>query len=745
METLLTRRQTLQSLAYSAVLGGPLLGLVGCGGGGRHGGGASTDSASVAVQVPSGFPIAATDLQAGTAYGTGTVANGAFKAKVSDKGPTFAYLQQKSTGAYLMFGLVGHGRPGLSSLSSAALAVALALGITALPAKGLTQAMALLEADANVQALAATISTTLASDPLALTNGNTTISAAIKTAVDAIGGGAAPALARSVSRADPAPLVLVQPSGDQGGAEVVQADDADYVVPTNTKRRPIAAYTYLVGHVAADGTKTDVSPATRIDQQDIEPTNSLVGSVASLGAKAAFGPVSGSRVSLPVSANDTKTLFETVVLMATGDNAAADPAFFSDAKYAGETADWRTKLGDLNVHALLGGILFDLFQSVLGGVATAVSATQAQVALATIEAAEAAAAESVVAAARAGKLGDAAHFLLTRIAPNDLLLTTRYKYRQAILELLGEGETAAATAAEGAQGIALAGIASFALAALAAAGTLVGVADVAASYFDTLFSPKGEIWTAAAIVPSVAISPASAKIDAGTSLTLSAATPGVSETNYKFHWTLSAGGNGNIGDPSGTGGAGHDVTTTGNLINLLTAKSDVDGAVYAITVAAIDLKTGETLGKASAKVTISKEIEGNGRFSILDFPKTVTYNGQTYKTGVLVAIVQYPASVPPPANDVYGVTGTGPYAGPPAGPRGEGGTFYNTTSYGEGDQFSDGDNYRQIPLTTLIAQLEYSNYDDGSGSNPMSRDRFYAALNEFAPWTWTVTPNDGRQ
>ncbi len=33
METLLTRRQTLQSLAFSAVFGGSILSLVGCGGG----------------------------------------------------------------------------------------------------------------------------------------------------------------------------------------------------------------------------------------------------------------------------------------------------------------------------------------------------------------------------------------------------------------------------------------------------------------------------------------------------------------------------------------------------------------------------------------------------------------------------------------------------------------------------------------------------------------------------------------
>ncbi len=578
--------------------------LTGCGGGGHGGGGGSTDTANVAVSLPSGFPIATTDLVAGTSYGTGAVSGGAFKAKVSASGPTFAYLQQKSTGAYVMFGLVGHGRPGLSALSSAALAVALALGITALPTKGLTSAMALLETDQNVETLANAIAATMAGDPLCLTNGNTTIIAAIKTAVDAVAAEASPSAVQANPKTTQSTLVLVQPTSDQGGAEVLLGDDQASLVPTNTKRRPISAYTYLTGHVDANGTTTTVSPATRIDEQDLTATSSLLGSITSLGVKGAFGPVSGKPFELSVTSGDTKTLYETVVLMATGDNSAVDPAFFSDAKYANEVAGWRTQLQTLNLSAFVGGILFDLFNSVLAGAATAASATQVAAAITALEAAEASAANGILSAARLGQYGDAAQFLLTRLTANDLLATTRYKYRQAILEIIGESEAAAAVGAEGAAGIAVTGLAAVALAALTAAGTLAGIADVAASYFDTLSSPKGEIWTATAIKPSVVISPVTGTVSPGGSLTLTAATPGVSETNFKFRWTLSTGGNGNIGDPAGAVKPGYDVTTAGNAINLLTASSDAGGTIYTVTVAAIDLKDGNTLGTAKATLAI---------------------------------------------------------------------------------------------------------------------------------------------
>ncbi len=733
----LTRRQTLWAMAGIATFG-----LTGCGGGGHGGSGGGSSSASVAVQLPSGFTIASTDLVAGTAYGTGAVTNGTFKAKVSSKGPTFAYLQQKSTGAYVMVGLVGSGRPGLSALSSAALSVALALGITALPSKGLTQAMALLETDPNVQTLSATIATTMASDPLCLTNGNAVVAAAIKTAVDAVGGGAAPADAQPISRTDPSTLVLVQPTGDQGGAEVLQGDDQATIVPTNTKRRPISAYTYLVGHVDSNGTTTAVSPATRIDEQDIPATSSLLGSVASLGVKGAFGPVSGKAVALSVSSGDTKTLYETVALMATGDNAAVDPAFFSDAKYATEVAGWRTQLETLNLSAFVGGILFDLFNSVLAGAATAASVTQVQAAITAIGIAEASAANGILSAARLGKYGDAAQYILTQLTSNDLQATTRSKFRQAILELLGETEAAAAEGAAGAQGIAVTGLAAVALAALAAAGTLAAVTDVAASYFDTLFSPKGEIWTATAIKPSVVVSPKTAKIHSGSSLTIIAATPGISETNFRFHWTLSTGGNGNIGDPSGTGGAGHNITTTGNSINLLTAPSDGDGTIYTITVTAIDLKTGDSLGSADSTVTTSNDVQGNGTYFTQNFSNTYTSGGITYEAGRIVGFVKYPPSDPLPPHNIYAIFGYGPQADvlPTAtpDPDHEGDYAYSSATPASGDLYYDASgNLISMPLTAVVAHFDWQSND------PMnSLAKATQLMQGLSAWTWTVVANE---
>ncbi|MER3495883.1 MAG: hypothetical protein C4320_03185, partial [Armatimonadota bacterium] len=60
-------------------------------------------------------------------------------------------------------------------------------------------------------------------------------------------------------------IVLVQPSEQQGGASVEQGKGSTEIVPTNYKRRPCAAYTYLVGHTPGAGASSS-EPAQKIDR-----------------------------------------------------------------------------------------------------------------------------------------------------------------------------------------------------------------------------------------------------------------------------------------------------------------------------------------------------------------------------------------------------------------------------------------------------------------------------------------------
>ena len=718
------------------------LGLAGCGGGGgHHGGGSSTVGAKVAVQIPAGITIPVADLQGATAYGTAAVVNGSFTAKVSSGGPTFAYVRQRSTGKPVLFGFAGGGGSGVGPLGSATAILALAFGVGGLQPTAARTLIALIEASPVTTTLAGVIEARVVADPFALSDGDAQVQTAVQAAVASFTRRSSPlSPSRAATRADVEPLVLVQPQ-DQGGCSVEQGTAAATIVPTNKLRRPAAAYTYLTGYTDDGGATTLPTVQAFGSEDELAPTIGFLSSLATLGVRPANAPVSGTPLHLTVHSgtNVTRTTYETVILMAS-ESQTAEPAFFTDPKYAGVVDSWRAKRKALNAHAWIGTILRDTFASVVGGASAWISAAKAVELVARVEAVGAAAAQAVIDVESGKFLKGTYTWLSQAVAEGDIATATRKAIADIVLEAEGAGE-----AAVGAELLtAIGAVAAVVIGTLAAAGTLIGVADLGLGWSDLATSDLADVWTVGLLKPNVAVSPSSAKIQAGSSLTLTAATPGVSETLYKYRWTLSSGGNGNIGDPDGAGGAGRDITTAGNSINLLTSSSDVDGAVYAISVTALELKTGAALGTAKATVTISKDIEGNGRSSILDFPKTTTYNGQTFTSGVLVAIVQYPASNPPPANNIYGVFGTGPSGLPPAVPAAGEGYMISTASYGEGDQFSDGSQNRQIPLTTVIDQLSYSNYKDGSGIYPESYDHIYPQLNLFAAWTWTATPNDDR-
>lgn len=657
--TVLTRRQTLWAMAGIASL--PSF-LIGCGGGGHGGGGSSTSSANVAVTLPSGLTIAATDLQAGTAYGTGAVTNGSFKAKVSSKGPTFAYLQQKSTGKFLLFGYAGQGGTGVSAMGSAIVLLGTVLGVGLFPASEARALMSLIESAPATATLANVIEARVAADPYALTDGDAQIQAAVQTALASLGGTGSQAVhAKGVTRADPTPILSITPQ-DQSGSNVIQKEQSDAIIPVNEIRRPAAVYTYQTGTIDSSGTTTTFPNAVAFaGPQDLDPTTSITGSLATLGVRPAFAPVEGSSTTLKVYNDDVvKTLYETVILMASGKtDLDPDPSFFSDAKYASFVADWKTKRQELNTHAVFGAILFDLFSSVVGGLSTWVSYSVVAAAVADLEAASADAAQMVVRAAT----GDVPGATLRWFAgATDANAIASAPWKQSIAEILVKAEGFGETAVSAELLTAIGGLAAYIGACLLAAGTILGLGDVATSYKDVLTSDKADLWSETLLKPSVLISPVTGTVQAGGSLTLTAATPGTSETNYKFHWTLSAGGNGNLGDPTGAVKPGNNITTTGNSVNLATAASDTEGAIYTVTVEAIDLKTGASLGTATSTITVTA--------TVLYIPTTLTtHQLSVTQSGYLVAHI-YAVFTPVSGGESYGLSFRAG-AGDPQGTPGE--------------------------------------------------------------------------
>lgn len=642
-DLLLTRRQTLQSFAFSAVFGGSLFGLVGCGGGGHGGGGGAKvhpQSTHVPVSLPSGFSIPPAELEGGTVFGTAPLDATGFVAKINVNAPTFAYVRHKTTGKYVLFGLVGNGRPGVTPLASAALSMALALGITGLPGANVAEALTLLEADPNVMGLRDAIASAMATDPYALTNDNASVASALKTAFQGLTGAASPNAVPQIARRDAsAPLVLVNPPNDQGGFRLDQPDDGA-ITPTNLKRRPAFAYTYLVGHTSDGGSTTPVSPAQRIDLQELGGTTTLVGSLASLGAQGAYAPVAGKSVDVPVSSGDTKTSYQTIVLLASGDN-GSEPTFFGSASFANEVAEWRQKRQELNVAAFM-GTMADIFGCLAAGVAKLTVAAANTIANDMAAAATAAGEANFLAEIQSGNFGNFAKWALESIARGELPNANVLADIEEVLQLAPAGPATV-------EGLSIIGVAAFALTVFATLTIALSLADLSASYLDYLSSPQAVLWDVSAVKPGVHISPRKADVRQGQSFTLSATVAGAEGTGTVYTWTLSGGIGCTLRDDS-TGQAGSSIQTSSSTVVLSTTASTQGTLTVAVSAKSA---AGKDLGsdKGSYTMVENKPVTETGTY----FTDSQAYpdgSGGVYQFGVKFADV--------PGATYYNVHGEGP-------------------------------------------------------------------------------------
>ncbi len=614
MSVLLTRRQTLQSLAAAAVYGmvggASLFSLAGCGGGGNDGGGpVQTTSMRVAVELPAGFSLPLAELEAGTAFGAGAVADGGFSARVAKDAPTFAYLRHKPSGKHVLFGLVGPGRPGLTPLGCAAGTMALAMGYTGLAPKELAAALALLEADSNIKGLGDAIASAMATDPYAVVAEGGAVAGATKAAFDALRGPAAPA-APAAARTGrtgsdpsgsgpsgagtkgrgraPAPLLLVQPSGESGGVRVDQGSPGQ-IFPTNLKRRPAAAYTYRVGHDPGAGAG-DSAPAVRVNQQDLVATTSFVGSLLSLSAKPAYAEVDGQPFDLTVEGQDKKTFYETVVLMGSA-NWGTDPDFFASPRYAAELPAWRAKVDELNRFSF-NEIMVDVFKTVGSGSLAALTFASS----AAINGELARTLPPLVGAAFAkGRFTEVMYALLRGIlGGNDAS-------RRVVVFALGRLGYPTAFLQSAQVAASIVALAEFALASLVATGAILGAADFGTSVYDSAGSPPAERFGITALKADLTITPATGTIAPGATATLKAdvvGRPAPSTTVYT--WAIAGGSDLATLSDARTGKAGRKIETPSDTVTLATTPSTQGD----ITVTCEAFLGDDIVGPATAKLTV---------------------------------------------------------------------------------------------------------------------------------------------
>ena len=389
-----TRREFLASAGITA----GAFWLTGCGGGSGSavaGGGGSTaltvGMVSGKAVLPSGAALMMSSLRAEAGLSSASIsADGSFQVRTaSGTAPALASLRHVASDRVVILGFVGRTSSN-SAISSRGTALALlyfALGAYALPADHLAGLLDLLDQESAVTDLETVIAQRIAANPFALDDADAGIAAAVNTAYSAIwGAGRSSSVAGNVvppaaraTRADTFALLLVEPSGEQGGVEVLQGQAERTIVATNHKRKPCLVLNYRIAMENAAGARTDYPKAIRFgDPIDLPSTTGLnpFSNLANLrSGQTAFVPVSTAPITLTAIPDANKTFYDTIVLMASGDTAAPEPAYFTDARYADEVAGWRETLGQLNLAVML-ELLLGAVTAVLGGAALSVSVSR---------------------------------------------------------------------------------------------------------------------------------------------------------------------------------------------------------------------------------------------------------------------------------------------------------------------------------------------------------------------------------
>lgn len=655
-EKIFTRRQTLQMLAASAVYSA--FALAGCGGGGvagtqsAGGRGINLSSTNGKVFLPAGFSIPLAQLKGETAFDSQAVkADGTFATKIDKgRGATLGYLRHATTGKLVLVGYLGAGQGVISPVGAAVALLMLAINGSSLPPAQQKQIVSQLEGHGATKVLANTISKRIVINPYALFENDAEITASLKAAFNAVAGSAAPAWAHRQPQAS-VPAQLLVTGGTQSMARVDQGSANQTIVPVNMGRRPMTVYQYRTGFELATGGPQELTKAVPVNTpENIRATTSMLGSAITLGEAAAFADVPGRAMTLDLGDGHKKTMYETVILMASAtSDTEPDPAFFNEAKYASEVAGWRNEAELLNLHACVGGILFELLGTVIGGATSFLSRTVVMGVVGELQAIEAGAMSQVVSFATKGFYTRATGTLMQMAVGSDIVSG---KVRETLARTLLQAEAAGGAAISNQMLLAIQGLAALVVSTIAAAGTLVAAGDFLSTFADVVRSSKGERWKETVIKPTVAINPSTATLQAGGNMNISANAIGVTGEQLRYRWKL-AGGNGVLGEP-GAANAGREIETSAGVVNLLTAPSDTGVLTVTVEVFLIRGATRTSLGTATSRITMQQQaqiIPGTRQ----DFVETSPSGGPdpNYEVAILVRFT------PVPGKNRYRIIGRG--------------------------------------------------------------------------------------
>ncbi len=632
--------------------------LEGCGGGGGNTTSGLQNTRGV-VKLPPGTALSPTTLSVTNVYKASAIAaDGSFQLQ-TDRGTPVLALLADSSGRGIMCGFVDP-QSTANVLDARAQAVALlhfVAGGYTLPPDRKRDLLSLIAADPSVDPLAAVIAARIAADPHALENGDAQIGAALRSAFASLSGGKAAIVGGSSSRASVpashAPVIsksakplgrdvnvplqlLVQPSVEQSGIEVLQDSSNAAVVVTNHFRRRCQVRVYATGTEDASGKRTDF-PSAQLQGNpvDLGPTTalSIFSTLSNLfSGQTAFVPVSTPFIGLTMANGATKTFFDVVVL-GSSSNDKGDPAYFSDPKYAQEVAAWRAARRSLNIKSLLVDLTLGVITEALGILFVTPSDAAIQTAIDDLEKIDDPIVTSLLAKVAGGDAFELAQWKefygewIGLLAKDDL---PSRKARAALYEMLTLAEKQAALeTAEVLPKRALALTLRLLTSAVNIAGLIVGAGDIGAVIHDLSTADEADLWNATLFKPTLLLSPTTATITPGARQSFTVKVPLGLQGTVVYDWSTAA--TFAILSDNATH-TGKTIETSSATVDLVTTPSDQGTISVAVTAFLVGPQGGrQKIGDATATVKLTdiatqtagsvilKHVFPNGTYELFSF------------------------------------------------------------------------------------------------------------------------------
>ncbi|MES1228077.1 MAG: hypothetical protein ABUL72_05355, partial [Armatimonadota bacterium] len=567
--------------------------LSGCGGSwsgvGKSSGGSTAVNATIAP--PSG--VLATDLVVTSSQGTTKLTSTSFTTSIAADFPTLMMALHSGSSKVVAMAMADPtgAAPRLDSTSTAIALIYLGLGGAMLSGVDRRNLLAKVSASTEVSGLASAIATAQATDKFALSNGNATLKAKLQSAIRAVGASLTksvePEAATTRATGIP-PQLLIEPSAEVDGMTMVQTSSGIGFQVQNKLRRSGTAYTYIVGHVAEDGSETTENPPKAVGAPLYVPMTRNI-----LSLPYGWAQVTSSPVTLSLAGRDSKTKFQTVVVT-TAFNGTT-PAIYADTRYYSAVQTWKDEAKRLRQTGILQGVA-NMVLEVMGLGGTLFEYSTLSALIPTVLAKTTSLRAGLLAAAEGNVFYE---FVLQELL-KEFTVEALFALELPIIQPL-IAQVNALRAAELFAGQSAAATMAFIRAGLVALIVLgvFEVADVVAVAHDTHGGSEADVWNLTAFQPVVQLTPKVGNYVPGGSLTISVSAPGIGAQGLTYKWTLAGSSLANLSDGTQVGTS---FTSTKSTVNLATTPSTVGELSVTVTV----FKNGVEVGTVVGKYTIAE-------------------------------------------------------------------------------------------------------------------------------------------